>query len=269
MGLLLLPFALMVVLFALAPLAWVQVLSLRAEDGWSFARYAEVLGDRFFLDAFAMSLYLSWWSSVAGLIAALFAAASLRRVPGRVQDAVVAFANMAGNLTGVPLAFAFMILLGTNGTLTLLLREAGLAAGFDLYTREGLVLIYTYFQIPLAVLMLYPAFDGLDDDWSSAAALLGASPRQYWRHVALPVLAPAVLGTFILLFANAMGTYATTFALTQGNFNIVTVRIASLIAGDLFLEPELAAALAVLLTLLLVAVTILSQWLLRRRHDTR
>ena len=172
MGLLLLPFALMVVLFALAPLAWVLVLSLRAEDGWSFARYAEVLGDRFFLDAFAMSLYLSWWSSVAGLIAALFAAASLRRVPGRVQDAVVAFANMAGNLTGVPLAFAFMILLGTNGTLTLLLREAGLAAGFDLYTREGLVLIYTYFQIPLAVLMLYPAFDGLDDDWSSAAALL-------------------------------------------------------------------------------------------------
>ena len=74
------------------------------------------------------------------------------------------------------------------------------------------------------------------------------------------------------MFANAMGAYASAYALTQGNYNLLTVRIASLVAGDIFLEPEMAAALAVLLTLLLVAVTLVQQTLLKRGrygHDGR
>jgi putative spermidine/putrescine transport system permease protein len=130
-------------------------------------------------------------------------------------------------------------------------------------------MIYTYFQVPLAVLLLYPAFDALDDDWQDSAALLGASKRQYWRLIALPVIMPSVLGTFVLLFANAMGAYASAYALMGSNYNLVTIRISSLVAGDIFLEPQLAAALSVLLVAVLIVLVVVNQMLLKRSYHAR
>lgn len=268
-SLLLAPMLLVLALFCLAPMVWVMGNSLRLDDGWGLDHYAEVLSSPFYLQAFANSLSISLWSSVLGLVVALWGAASLRRVSGRFRELVVAFVNMTSNLTGVPLAFAFIIIVGANGAITLLLRQSGLLQDFYLYSRNGLILIYTYFQIPLGLLLLYPAFDALDDDWQAAAALLGAKLWQYWWKVALPVLSPAILGTFILLFANAMGAYASAYALTTGNYNLVTVRIASLVSGNVFLDPNLAAALSVLLVALMVLVTAVNQWLLKRSYHAR
>lgn len=267
-ALLLLPFFVMLILFCLAPMVWVLINSVHTEQGLSLANYSDILSSPFYRQAFDNSLRISVWSSVIGLMISLLGAASLRRVSGRLRRLVVSITNMTSNLTGVPLAFAFIILVGTNGALTLLLRQWGLIEDFRLYSSNGVILIYTYFQIPLGVLLLYPAFDSLDDDWQAAASLLGARLWQYWRYVGLPVLAPAILGTFILLFANAIGAYASAYALTQGNFNLITVRIASLVSGDIFLEPNMAAALSVLLMLMLLLVTTVNQWLLKKgaRH---
>jgi putative spermidine/putrescine transport system permease protein len=264
--LVLVPLMLMLLLFCLAPMGWVVINSLHNEDGLGLGQFRTILSSPFYLQAFSSSLRISLLSSVIGLLITLPGAASLARVPGRLQNLAIAFTNMTSNLTGVPLAFAFIIILGTNGALTLLLRHAGIIDDLQLYSGNGLILLYSYFQIPLGLLLLYPAFDLLDSDWPQAAALLGASPWQYWLRVGLPVLAPAVCGTFILLFANAMGAYASAYALTTGNINLVTVRIASLVSGDIFLEPNLAAALSVLLMLLLVLVTLVNHWLLRRHH---
>lgn len=263
----LLPLLLILGIFTFAPLAWILHSSLATGQGWSLSRFHELLTSAFYRQAFGNSLYLSLGSSVAGLWLATLGAASLRRVGGRLRNWVIAVTNMTSNMAGVPLAFAFIVILGTNGAITLMLRQGLGIEGFNLYSMNGLLLVYTYFQIPLALLLLYPAFDNLNDDWRDAASLLGASPLRYVWHVALPVLAPALLGTFILLFANSMGAYASAYALTSGNYNLLTIRIASMVAGDLFLEPELAAALSVLLMGLLALIAWANQLLLRRvRH---
>lgn len=265
--LLLLPFGLVFALFQLAPIAWVAINAFQAGGDWSLANFQEILSSPYYRQSFGNSLDLAFWSSLIGLAIATLGTAALRRVPGRLQNAVVAFTTMASNFSGVPLAFAFIVLLGMNGTLTLLLQQLGLAEQFNLYSRTGLLVLYTYFQIPLAVLLLYPAFDAVRDDWRDAAALLGASPVQYWLRVVLPVLSPALLGTFIILLANALGAYASTYALMTSNYNLVTIQIAGLVAGDIFLEPQLAAALSLLLMALLLLVTAVNQWLIARsRH---
>lgn len=265
--LLLLPFGLVFALFQLAPIAWVAINAFQAGGDWSLANFQEILSSPYYCQSFGNSLDLAFWSSLIGLAIATLGTAALRRVPGRLQNAVVAFTTMASNFSGVPLAFAFIVLLGMNGTLTLLLQQLGLAEQFNLYSRTGLLVLYTYFQIPLAVLLLYPAFDAVRDDWRDAAALLGASPVQYWLRVVLPVLSPALLGTFIILLANALGAYASTYALMTSNYNLVTIQIAGLVAGDIFLEPQLAAALSLLLMALLLLVTAVNQWLIARsRH---
>ncbi|MBC3412488.1 ABC transporter permease subunit [Pseudomonas sp. SWRI51] len=265
----LLPFAVFFIIFQIAPLAWVAINSLQSDSGWGLANFSKVFASKFYLQALQRSLEISFWSSLFGIVIATLGAYSLHKVDLRLRDFVTAFANMTSNFAGVPLAFAFIILLGFNGALTLLLKQMGLLGDFSIYSKTGLILVYTYFQIPLGVLLLFPAFDAVREDWRESAALLGASQWQFWRHIGLPVLAPALLGTFVILLANALGAYATVYALTTGNFNVLPIRIAGLVAGDISLDPNLASALAMVLVGLMTLVTVVHQWLLRRSYHAR
>ncbi|NLY65373.1 MAG: ABC transporter permease subunit [Alcaligenaceae bacterium] len=261
------PFLLMLSAFCLAPTYWVLVNSfVEEEGGFGFANYERILSSRFYLIALENSFWLSLYSSVLGLLIGFLATSSLRFVQGNVRHFVISFVNMSNNFAGVPLAFAFIIILGTNGAITLMLNKLGFLDNFDLYTRAGLTVVYTYFQIPLAILLLYPAFDALKEDWEEAAKLLGASTFTYWRKVVLPIMLPSLLGSFVLLLANALGAYATAFALTASNVNLVPIRIGALVAGDISLNPNLAAALSIVLVAQLLLVTVINQWLMRRRR---
>ncbi|SET64693.1 ABC transporter permease [Pseudomonas graminis] len=262
----LVPFAVFFIAFQIAPLAWVAINSLQSDAGWGIDNFIKAFNSRFYRQAMQYSLEISFWSSLIGIVIAILGSYSLRKVPSRLRDFVSAFANMTSNFSGVPLAFAFIILLGFNGALTLILKQAGIIDDFNLYSKTGLIILYTYFQIPLGVLLLYPAFDALREDWRESASLLGASGWDFWRHIGIPVLTPALLGTFVILLANALGAYATVYALTTGNFNVLPIRIAAMVAGDITLDPNMASALAMILVGMMTLVTVVHQWLLKRSY---
>ncbi len=263
----LVPFAVFFFVFQIAPLLWVLVHSVQSEEsGWGLANFSKIFNSKFYLQAIQHSLEISFWSSLFGIVIAVLGSYSLRKVDSRLRNFVNAFANMTSNFSGVPLAFAFIILLGFNGSITIMLKQAGIIEDFNLYSKTGLIILYTYFQIPLGVLLLYPAFDALREDWRESASLLGASSWQFWRYIGLPVLTPALLGTFVILLANALGAYATVYALTTGNFNVLPIRIAAMVSGDISLDPNMASALAVILVGLMTLVTLVHQWLLKRSY---
>ena len=261
------PFAIVFIVFQIAPLLWVLVHSLQSEDtGWGLDNFSKIFASKFYLQAIQHSLEISFWSSLFGIVIAVLGSYSLHKVDSKLRNFVNAFANMTSNFSGVPLAFAFIILLGFNGSITIMLKQAGIIEDFNLYSKTGLIILYTYFQIPLGVLLLYPAFDSLREDWRESASLLGANSWQFWRFIGLPVLTPALLGTFVILLANALGAYATVYALTTGNFNVLPIRIAALVSGDISLDPNMASALAVILVGLMTLVTLVHQWLLKRSY---
>lgn len=263
----LVPFAVFFIVFQIAPLVWVLVHSVQSEEnGWGLANFIKIFNSKFYLQAIQHSLEISFWSSLFGIVIAILGSYSLRKVDSRLRNFVNAFANMTSNFSGVPLAFAFIILLGFNGSITIMLKQAGIIEDFNLYSKTGLIILYTYFQIPLGVLLLYPAFDALREDWRESASLLGANSWQFWRFIGLPVLTPALLGTFVILLANALGAYATVYALTTGNFNVLPIRIAAMVSGDISLDPNMASALAVILVGLMTLVTLVHQWLLKRSY---
>ena len=263
----LLPFAVFFIVFQIAPLVWVLIHSVQSQDsGWGLANFSKIVSSKFYRQAIQHSLEISFWSSVFGIVIAVLGTYSLRKVDSRLRNFVNAFANMTSNFSGVPLAFAFIILLGFNGSITIMLKQAGIIEDFNLYSKTGLIILYTYFQIPLGVLLLYPAFDSLREDWRESASLLGANSWQFWRFIGLPVLTPALLGTFVILLANALGAYATVYALTTGNFNVLPIRIAALVSGDISLDPNMASVLAVILVGLMTLVTLVHQWLLKRTY---
>ena len=263
----LVPFAVFFIVFQIAPLVWVLIHSVQSEEsGWGLANFIKIFNSKFYLQAIQHSLEISFWSSLFGIVIAILGSYSLRKVDSRLRNFVNAFANMTSNFSGVPLAFAFIILLGFNGSITIMLKQAGIIEDFNLYSKTGLIILYTYFQIPLGVLLLYPAFDALREDWRESASLLGANSWQFWRFIGLPVLTPALLGTFVILLANALGAYATVYALTTGNFNVLPIRIAAMVSGDISLDPNMASALAVILVGLMTLVTLVHQWLLKRSY---
>jgi len=189
-----------------------------------------------YLVSFEKSLELSaisaGVSAVLGTVVAI-ALASTTNVAARrvVTSASAVFANTGG----LPLAFAFIASLGNFGIVTKVLSAMGWNPydhGFSIYTITGLVVVYCYFLLPLMVLVMLPAVDGLRREWFEAASLLGARRRDAWRHVGIPVLAPAFLAALMVLFTDAFAAYATAAALTNGSIPIVPIQIGSLIEGN-------------------------------------
>ncbi len=95
-----------------------------------------------------------------------------------------------------------------------------------------------YFQFPLMLLIMVPAIEGLKRDWREAAENLGASSTQYWWRVGLPILLPSLLGTILLLFGNAFGAYATAYALTGGQLDLITIQIGAQMRGDVLAQSQ-------------------------------
>jgi len=245
-----LPFFLFALLFLLLPTSYLFIGAFQDRDGaFTLANIAGLFTPSI-LSAYWISIKVSAASAVLGALFgfALAAAAVLGRLPPFVRPTLLTFSGVASNFAGVPLAFAFLATLGRLGLVTVLLRDLFgfnlYATGFNLLSFWGLTLTYLYFQIPLMVLIIAPALDGLRREWGEAAAILGASRLQYWRHVALPILWPSLLGTTLLLFANAFGAVATAYALTGSSLNIVTILLYAQIRGDVLNDPHLGYALA-------------------------
>ncbi|MET7573906.1 ABC transporter permease subunit [Streptomyces sp. NPDC005492] len=183
-----------------------------------------------------------------------------------LREAVLTASGVLANFGGVPLAFAFVATLGNAGVLT---THLGLKdQGWDLYSFTGLVIVYLYFLIPLMVLTITPALEGLRTQWREAAQNNGATGVQYWRHVALPVLAPSLLGGFVLLFGSAFAAYATAAAMVGSSVPLVTLQIADAISGNVLVGQE-NVALALSLDMVLVAGLVMAVYLPLQRRSAR
>ena len=183
-----------------------------------------------------------------------------------LREAVLTASGVLANFGGVPLAFAFVATLGNAGVLT---THLGLKdQGWDLYSFWGLVLVYLYFLIPLMVLTITPALDGLRSQWREAAQNNGATGVQYWRHVALPVLAPSLLGGLVLLFGSAFAAYATAAAMVGSSVPLVTLQIADAISGNVLVGQE-NVALALSLDMVLIAGLVMAVYLPLQRRSAR
>ncbi|WP_406320490.1 ABC transporter permease [Streptomyces sp. NBC_01637] len=220
-----------------------------------------------YLTALLGSVKLSAVSAaIAVLLGLLLAQAVVVSRFRALREAVLTASGVLANFGGVPLAFAFVATLGNSGVLT---SHLGLAdAGWTLYSFWGLTLTYLYFLIPLMVLTITPALDGLRSQWREAARNNGATHLQYWRHVALPVLAPSLLGGLVLLFGSAFAAYATAAAMVGSSVPLVTLQIADAISGNVLVGQE-NVALALSLDMVLVAGLVMAVYLPLQRRSAR
>ncbi|WP_084965219.1 ABC transporter permease [Thermoactinospora rubra] len=219
-----------------------------------------------YLTVLANSVKLSAVVAVCGaVLGAFLAQAVVTSRSAALREAVLTASGVLANFGGVPLAFFWVATLGNSGVVSGLL---GLPSG-ALFSFWGLALVYLYFSIPLMVLVIAPALDGLRPQWREAALNNGATTWQYWRYVALPVLTPALLGGVVLLFGSAFAAYATAAAMGAGTvLPLVTLKIASALSGDVLTGYE-NIGLALSLDMVLVAGLVMAVYLPLQRRSTR
>lgn len=264
----LVPFLIVAMLYEIVPLITVIVKSFQPDGGTGFTleNYQSVFSKLLYQKAIINSIKISLTSAVAGIIIAFLGARAAHQHQGKLNHVFMTVLNMVSNFAGIPLAFAYMILLGNAGLVVNIGKELGINAlsTYNLYTMNGMSLIYIYFQIPLSTLLLIPAFDGVQKQWKEACTLLGGAPGIFWRKVGIPVLMPSILGTFSVLFANALAAYATIYALMMDNIALLPVQIAGCFTGEVKIRAGLGGALSVVMMAIMVIMILITNGLSRR-----
>lgn len=264
----LVPFAFLVIMFELVPVLMVLVLSFKAEKSGAFtlANYIRLFTKKLYQQSILNSIFISVFSSCIGIIVGFIGAKAMYYSSGICKSIFRNVLHMCSNFSGVPLAFSYIIMFGNVGVFMILGQKYGIAwlSGISLYSITGLLMVYVYFQIPLSILLLIPAFNSLKRDWMEAVNLLGGRNSLFWRKVGIPTLLPQLLSTFSVLFANALAAYATAYALLANNFSLLPIRISEQFIGDLVQRREFGSAMAVLLMLFMTIALIVQNKIVRQ-----
>jgi putative spermidine/putrescine transport system permease protein len=212
-----------------------------------------------YINSFINSIKISGLSAIVGVVLGTFIGYAIYRWPSeRVREMLVTLSDVTTNFAGAPLAFAFVVILGMNGVITQFLLQyldTQIYPKFSIYSFSGLTLAYIYFQLPLMVLLILPAFAGIKKEWQESAQSLGAGTFHFWLRIGVPVLLPSLIAGLTLLFANAFGAYATAYTLVQAKLSLVTLQIGYMIAGEVRLDQAVGMAMAIL-SLVIMGLTI-------------
>jgi putative spermidine/putrescine transport system permease protein len=261
------PFLIFCAMFELIPTGALLLGSVGGLDRHSLEWIGKVFTNPTFQRSIWNSLLLAVTSSLLGAVLGTAIGYAITRTRhDRIRRSLVALASLSSNAGGISLGFAFITILGSAGMITILLRQFGidLLSFFSIYSVIGLIVVYLYFQVPLMIVLMLPAFAGLRTDWAEASASLGGSGRDFWRRVGVPVLMPSIVAGTVLLFVSSMGAYATAQALIGSRINLMTIQISILRRGEILYQPAQADAMATVL-LAMVAVSVLAYHLIQRR----
>jgi len=224
-----------------------------------------------YVNSFVNSIKISGLSAIIGVVLGTLIGYAIYRLPSeRVRNALISLSDVTTNFAGAPLAFAFIVILGMNGVITQFLIkyfQYELYPKFSIYSFSGLLLAYIYFQLPLMVLIVIPAFVGIRKEWQESAKSLGADTLQFWWRIGLPILTPSLLAGLTLLFANAFGAYATAYTLVESQLSLVTVQIGYMIYGEVRHDPGIGMAMAILSLIIMgLSIAVYQIALLRARR---
>jgi putative spermidine/putrescine transport system permease protein len=256
------PFAAWIVLFLGVPAVAVIVGAFQKTGGGLTMKNIDIATQGVYLTGFENSFKMALITALIPAVAGTLLAYAIHTSRGTfLRRVCVTASGVFANFGGVPLAFMFIATLGLTGIGTQWLNDLSINLynhGFTLYSFEGVALVYMYFQIPLMVLVTLPAFEGLKSSWREAAENLGAHSWQYWRHVGVPVLMPAILGSTLLVFGFGLSAYATADALTAGTIALTPIQIGSFLNGNVLAgEENVGKALALgLIVISLIAMTL-------------
>jgi multiple sugar transport system permease protein len=244
---------LVVLVFALFPVFWILMLSLKdpatLNDGrlipskWSTENYEAIFDQSVFTDALRNSIGIALIATVIAVALAAMAAYAIARLdfPGKTLMLTAA------------LAIAMFPPISIVGPLYDMWRNLGL---FD--TWLGLIIPYMTFTLPLAIYTLSAFFREIPWDLEQAAQVDGATPFQAFTKVIAPLAAPGVFTTAILVFIFAWNDFVFAVSLTSTDAaQTVPAAISQFPGASQFQQPTGSIAAASMVVTVPIVIMVL------------
>ncbi|MGO3147819.1 MAG: hypothetical protein ACTIJ6_09080 [Leucobacter sp.] len=250
----------------IAPMLMLIYTSLQTNDGVGFDNFVQVITNPVDRSAILNSVQFALWQTLLCVGFGTPIALALLKLSSKSRGWVMSTINVASNFGGPGLAFAFLLLIGANGMLTILWGKIFEPTEFPtLGSMVGLNIIMLYVHLPLYLLLTLPSYALLRDEWREASRMAGAGTWRYWSRVGIPVLTPFVAGNALQVFMWAMGAYGIPYVVTQSpsSVDLLSVQIGLGVQGGIF-GLERPATLAVLLIIQAIALIWLYRTVQRR-----
>ena len=247
-----------IVIWCLLPFYWMVVMAFRDnrftyDNTFWFThltlgnfRYAFNTTNNAFGRSLLNSLIIGTAVTVLAMLIGVFAGYALARLAFRGKGFVLAAILAASMFPGVAILTPIFQLFADFGWLG---------------TYQGLILPQISFSLPLAVYTLTSFFADMPWELEQAARVDGATPGQAFRLVILPLAAPAMFTTSILVFLASWNEYLLSSVLSNGNTNVEpsTVALANFTAGPHIVANTQTMAAGLVVTVPLVIVVLMFQ----------
>jgi putative spermidine/putrescine transport system permease protein len=235
-------------------------------DAFSVENYVRFFTDDFYRDVLRRTVEVSFLSTAATLVMALPVAYFIARAPAKWKSALimlVVFPLFIGNTVR---AAGWMAVMGTGGFLNEAMLSVGLveAPVQMLYTQTAVVIGIVAVVLPFMILSIQSVLETVDVSLEEAAQNLGASPLTAFFRVVLPLAMPGVIAGTILVFILCMNAYATPVLLGGPRFHVMAPKVYEQITEQA--NWPFGAALAFVLMIATLALTVASAWLVQRRY---
>lgn len=235
-------------------------------DRLTLANYVEVLTDDYFLGIFLRTFVMAIWVTLICILIGVPEAYVLSRLSERWR-AVSLLVVLGPMLVSVVVrTLGWAVLLGNEGVVNRLLMGVGLVDSPIklMFTMTGVVIALVHVLVPFMVLAVWASLQKLDLATEDAAASLGAGPVTVMRRIVLPQVIPGVLSGSLIVFALAASAFATPAIIGGRRLKVVPTTIYDEFLSNL--NWPLGAALAVMLVLIVVGVSMASNRFIERRY---
>lgn len=215
------------------------------------------------------TLRVSLWTTIIAMLLAYPLALVIVRghtIVGRALTVIV-LAPLLINVVVRTYAWRVILANGDNGVLNWTLAHFGLPPVKLLYTEWAIIIGSVHVFLPMMVLPLSAALGKINPAVEEAARTLGASTFAVFRRVTLPLSIPGLAVGCTLVFSLTASSFVTP-ALLGGNFAKMLGTLVEEQIMTVFDWP-FGAAIATLLTVMVMVVNLASIWLVERRFSSR
>lgn len=222
---------------------------------FTLENYRAILGQPLYVGVFVNTVKIAAAAALFAVVVSYPAAYYVGvKLPDRYQYPIVLGIIVPMWTLFIIRVYAWMTILGTNGTIHKLLLSFGLVGqNFTLlYTEWAVIVVLAQIWFPMAFLPIYSAMSGIDDEYFEAARDLGGSKYDIFRHIVFPITLPSTFGAFLLVFLPTMGSYVAPLLVGgQDGFMIAQVIASQFLSAY---DWPFGAALAVVLASVVLAL---------------
>ena len=221
--------------------------------GFTLSHFVKFFSKPYYSSTLINSFKVSFWATVCSLVIGIPLAYffSMYQLYGKkLLRLLIIISSMSAPFVG---AYAWILLLGRNGTLTKFFENLLHITMPDIYGFNGMLLVFTTQLYSLVFLYVVGALNKVDNSLLEASENMGCTGIKRFFKVVMPLIMPTNLAAALLVFIRALSDFGTPMLMGEG-YRTFPVILYNEFVGEVSQNKGFSAAIAVIAILITTIV---------------